>query len=598
MVRGVLPVFAILAAWIVFLVLMTALWGAPWRGVALPDSDDYMRMVRIFDLIDGTAGTAHEQPRLGPGGRAEIGWSRLVDAPLFAVQAVLEKVTDRMSAAMATASVVSALTLLVFLSAAAWYARPFAGGAGGLPFLLLSLFFTWAPLRQFTPGRVDHHGWQAVLAVLAFGALARAFAAPEDRRYPAAAGLAFAAGLAVGADILPWLAVGAAFHGVFWLWRGPVYERSGLVFGVSVLGGALAFHAALTPPGEWLLMACDALSPVWLGFACAVPAFWGIVRLLPAALRRTPAARAATGVAVCAPLLAVLVLAFAECVRDPYGVADPLLRAAWLDMVAEAQSLPAYLASDPAAAQFFLLPLLAGLAASAAAFFSGKREDRALWAGMTLAAVCGLGLSLYQIRTVPIAQAVLLAPLAQGLRLLSGGARRAVSRLRPTRGQRLAGALLFFAACLAFTVFAVRSKTPDTAGAQAADAASCDLAKAAPALNGLPGPLVIAAHVDSGPELLFRTRHRVLSAPYHRNGDGILAVHRIFAAADEKEAHEKARAAGADVLILCPAERARWVRVSGTASPFAARLLDGEVPLWLAPVPDGGSGLKIYRRTE
>lgn len=597
MVRGALPV---LAAWAVFLVLMTALWGAPWRSGALPDSDDYMRMVRIFDLIDGTAGTAHEQPRLGPDGRAEIGWSRLVDAPLLAIQSVQEKAgRDRLSAAMLTASAVPALTFLAFLFAAAWYARPFTGGARGLPFLLLSLFFTWAPLRQFTPGRVDHHGWQAVLAVLAFGALARVFAAPEDRRYPVAAGLAFAAGLAVGADILPWLAVGAAFHGVFWLWRGPVYERSGLVFGLSVLGGALAFHAALTPSGGYFAMACDALSPVWLGFACVVPAFWAAVRLLPAACRRTPAARAATGMAVCAPLLAVLVFSFSDCLHDPYGMTDPLLRPAWLDTVAEAQSLPVYFARDPVAAQFFLLPLLAGLAACAAAFLSAKGEDRALWAGMTLAAVCGLGLSLYQIRTVPVAQAVLLAPLAQGLMLLSGGVWRALSRLRLTRGQRLAGALLFFAVCLAFTVFAVRSKTADTVAVEReAKSASCDLAKAAPVLNGLPEPLVIAAHVDSGPEFLFRTAHRVLSAPYHRNGDGILAVHRIFAAAGEKEAHEKARAAGVDLLILCPVERARWVRVSGMESPFAVRLLDGEAPAWLAPVPDGGSGLKIYRRTE
>src|SRR3546814_9292280 len=34
-------------------------------------------------------------------------------------------------------------------------------------------------------------------------------------------------------------------------------------------------------------------------------------------------------------------------------------------------------------------------------------------------------------------------------------------------------------------------------------------------------PQTVLAFMDVGPELLYRTRHRVIGTPYHRNGDGI-----------------------------------------------------------------------------
>ncbi|MDR2268081.1 MAG: hypothetical protein LBD81_01360 [Holosporaceae bacterium] len=41
-------------------------------------------------------------------------------------------------------------------------------------------------------------------------------------------------------------------------------------------------------------------------------------------------------------------------------------------------------------------------------------------------------------------------------------------------------------------------------------------------------PVVIMAGVNDGPELLYRTKHSVVAAPYHRQGDGIIASHEVL----------------------------------------------------------------------
>src|SRR3546814_4571546 len=45
-------------------------------------------------------------------------------------------------------------------------------------------------------------------------------------------------------------------------------------------------------------------------------------------------------------------------------------------------------------------------------------------------------------------------------------------------------------------------------------------------------PQTVLAFMDVGPELLYRTRHRVIGTPYHRNGDGIFDGYRILATTD------------------------------------------------------------------
>src|SRR3546814_11260315 len=71
-------------------------------------------------------------------------------------------------------------------------------------------------------------------------------------------------------------------------------------------------------------------------------------------------------------------------------------------------------------------------------------------------------------------------------------------------------------------------------------------------------PQTVLAFMDVGPELLYRTRHRVIGTPYHRNGDGIFDGYRILATTDFDAARAAVDERRIDLVLLSrsPAERA------------------------------------------
>ena len=96
---------------------------------------------------------------------------------------------------------------------------------------------------------------------------------------------------------------------------------------------------------------------------------------------------------------------------------------------------------------------------------------------------------------------------------------------------------------------------------------------------------IIATHVDWGPELLYRTRHAVLAAPYHRNASGILDIYRVFSALNPAASKTIVDARGIELVLLCPSPRERLFyggEVEGVT--LYQRLLEGRPPPWLAPV--------------
>lgn len=567
---------------------MAFIWSTPIQSGRLPDTDDYMRMVRVFALLDGEDGPSYAAPRLGPDG-SEIGWSRLIDWPLAAVQGALETVTGRMDAAMTATTVMPALALLAFLSASFAYAGHLTTGAGTLRglFTILAVLCLWGLLRQFMPGRVDHHMWQATLGVAAFAALVRIHGSPKQALFPLLAGFFLATGLAVGADALPWMTFGAALTGFFWLACGAAYEKAGLRFGLALSGTALAYHILLHDPGYFFAPLCDSLALPWLSLTGAVLLFWSAIAMLPTSCKSSSVRRLACGVAVAAPVLIALAVFFPSCFSDPHMITDPLVRTIWLDSVLEARSLPGFWTYSKSASLFFMVPPVMGLAA---ALWAARVETqrRIAWLGLAAVLLCGLGLAFYQVRTVDFAQAVAVAPLSWLFMTLAEKARAVPDKFSLTRRQRMRLAAAVFLIGLVCLGTAAQDKTK-TQPARTLPAL-CSVRKAASALNALPGSLMIAAPIDAGSEILFRTPHKVLSAPYHRNQRGILAAHRIFAAESADAAYAAATDSGADILMICAAQ---------PPLPFAATLLSGTVPEWLEPVGGGKiGGYLLYKKVR
>ncbi len=132
---------------------------------------------------------------------------------------------------------------------------------------------------------------------------------------------------------------------------------------------------------------------------------------------------------------------------------------------------------------------------------------------------------------------------------------------------------------------------------------ACDIAAIAAFLNR-PEPFgnrprIIATHVDFGPELLYRTEHGVVGAPYHRNARGILDIHRIFAATDAAESKSLLDARGIELVLLCPSRREELLYSSeAEGATLYERLLDDRTPEWmeLVALPEGlAARFRLYR---
>jgi hypothetical protein len=96
-------------------------------------------------------------------------------------------------------------------------------------------------------------------------------------------------------------------------------------------------------------------------------------------------------------------------------------------------------------------------------------------------------------------------------------------------------------------------------------------------------PWTIATFADLGPELLHRTKHRVIATPSFSNQEGAIAIFNIFNATDDRTARSAIAGRGVDHVLVC--------RALGSASLSAgdprliARLFRGDPPRWLEPIP-------------
>ncbi|WP_158272140.1 hypothetical protein [Marinicauda salina] len=585
------PVLAWLAlAW---LALAALSWTTAGVGPGeLKGPDDYLRGMRVLRGLAGDGPPTWFEPRMGPPGGVELHWSALPGWPIAGLTWCISLFTDRETALMLASRILPAAYLAGFLAAAVWAARPFLGRRHA-PVAGAALLVAFGHLLQFSPGRIDHHGLQALILMIAVGGLARGCVDPLKTRAAAIAGAAFGLGLAIGAEITPWFALAAVFAGLIWLARGRRMERINLAFGASAFATTGLAFLVMVPPSRWGLAYCDALSPTYVAIAAALAAMWAGVAIAPRAAKATVLRRTLLGAGLALPLTALLYLAFPACFADPYALDDPLLAEIWLKHVSEARSAPAAFGDSPGVVIVFVAPVLAGLAAAVAAAIAEPRR-RALWAGWAVVMAGALAMGLLQLRVVHFTHALAVFPLAWLLIRAWSAARCGAAAFARLPGRtRLFVEAIAFVVLLPVAVLSVRTASgPDGSGAEPA---ACDVRAAAAALAAEP-PTTVAAAYSHGSELLFRTDHRVLAASYHRNEAGLLAGHRLFTATDPGGAEAIARDNGVGLVMVCAGDLARLRRVEPDGEPFAAQLWAGAPPAWLEPVSGSrDEGYRVYR---
>jgi hypothetical protein len=541
------------------------------------DVDDTVRLIQVRALLHGQDWFDLTLRRIAPPEGVPMHWSRLVDLPIAGAVLLARLFVDARQAENFALTAVPLLTLAC-TAALLYRAALRLSGARAVAVVAALLGCTAAAVfGQLNPGRIDHHGWQIVAALAALNGLL----GDRPRVGGAVIGASLAVWLAISIEGLPLTAAFLAVLGLRWLHASD--QRGWLVSAAATLAGVsialwLATHridaAALAP---W----CDVVTPVHLAMFGWTALGTALVALLPSGGRRRDLLLLG-GVAVGG--LAIYALGAPQCLSGGYGTVDPLVQRYWLANVGEAMPLwtrPFGLVVSGALPAFLGLLVLACMA-----WRMRPRVPPAVWSYLlVLAAATALGCLV--IRALGVATALAMPPLAFALI----AALEALT-VEPRARVRLAGWLLLLAA---LTPWIVQGALLIALRKEAADGnRRCDLASHAAELDALPRGTFLAPF-DVGPELLPSTRHAILASGHHR---AAAAMHDLLAAMLGKvdTAHEIVARRGIGYVALCTdspeVEQYRKVAPDG----FVSRLVRGEVPGWLVPVPiSGPNAPKVWK---
>jgi hypothetical protein len=553
---------------------------APFFG----DTDDAMRMVVVRDFLAGQNWFDPVQARLNTPFGADIHWSRLVDLPL-AVMLWLARQLVEPDLALRIAGTLWPLGLLaVLLYLSLRITVELVGTEGRLPALVLPIL---SPpiLAEFTPGRVDHHN---VIIVLSAATLLAALVAHRRPLIAVLAGLLAATSIAIATEALP-VAVATVLAFGFGYVLDPHRAASLRRFGLAFAGGMIAHLLLARPADQWLVAACDALSPVYVLAGLVIGAAYILVSLVPAP--RAAWQRLALLAVLGAAAMLVVALAYPQCLAGPYGELDPWLRDNWMNAVMEAKPWHRSFSDGPAYPVTVATPVILAIIVSAIAF---RREphQRLGWLTLLVFLVTTALIMLVQIRGARLA---ILPTLPAAGWLILQARERYLARGTALRAGALIGAWLAFSGIILtvlvnVTLMALPTGTSSGTEAALTSKQSCLLSGNFADLRALP-PKRIMAPIDLGAHILLETPHAVVGAPYHRNEDGMLDTFRFLNGTAE-QAREIATRRGLGLFVTCDA----MPELAATASKVGSvpqLLAAGTPPDWLREVSLGGP-LKVY----
>ena len=540
------------------------------RWFGLGDTDDNMRIMQVRAWLHGQGWYDLRQHRLNPPLGANIHWSRLVDLPIAGLILGLRPFLDGAAAERWAVAIAPLLPYLLLLFSLALTARRLLGPTA-YPLAFLALFFAGSTNGMFMPERIDHHGWQLALLALSISAIAD----PKRVRGGLTLGISSALSLAIGLEMIIYLALAGAAMVLFWVDDRDERERL-RAYAVSLCGGTALAFLIFASNDNWNAV-CDALSPVWLSDALIGSALmFALAWVSPRDWKPRLALAVGAGMIV----LAFHALTWPHCLQRLEGV-SPEVERLWLSHVKEAR--PVYRHGWRIATLIAALPVTGAIGWVLTIWW--RRRDRDLLRRTIGAAVPGIAatlLLLWQTRTGPASQM-----------MAAVGAAAIIWFLLPrfwTSGSpvvRVLGAVLVVIVGAGAAVPAVLNYIPEPKPS----ARDLQIGKA----NRLCGSLwglrpvalqpkgVVFTFVDLGPRLITVTHHDSIAGPYHRNGQQIADVMNFWRGSAE-QAHGLAEKYHANYVLSCPYSSTTTIFMAETPKGFYAQLQRGRVPSWLTPV--------------
>lgn len=556
-----------------------------WSAVYSADTDDVMRLVQVRDLLAGQSWFNPDQSRAGPPAGFSMHWSRLPDALPALIIAMLTPLTGGWVAEQVAIGVAPLVPLAGALLACGLIARRLGGPSATAGAMILFTMLGPA-VWQFAPGRIDHHNWQ-LCGIL--GMLAGIMHLDRGARAGIAAAVAGAVSLSVGLEGLPfWGALSGCAGLAFAFLRGDA-RRGLLGFGAATAIATPLLALAFNPARYVLSGACDQAAGPVLAAAMAGGAALALVALInPASIGLRVGGVAAAGVAAAGAFLSVS----PACAAGPMALTNPAIGPIWMNLVVENYPLLRSLVSLGSFALSGIAALVLGFG-SLVVLWRTRPQDRAAVLIAGAAFLIAVGLVFYQVRVMTYAVS-LAAP------LMGAGLAALVARLgvapKDQGAALIAGLLVLMAlpnaAGAAAGILAPPAPVQRAGGAalKPADDA-CWRPSAYRGLAHLPPGLAVAP-IDVGPFILESSGLSVLSAPYHRNAEGILAAYDILAAPPAR-ALALARARGVTYVVMCRTGQVARLDLTRPEG-LAARLEAGQQVPGLLPLT-GGAPVRVWR---
>lgn len=558
------------AAWLLLCAWFLYARWAQIHAFTLLDTDDNMRISQVRALLGGQDWYDLRQHRLNPPIGANMHWSRLVDLPLAALILSLRPLVGGADAERIAVAVAPLLPYLLLLFGVALTARRLVHPAA-YALAFVALFSAGSTNGMFMPTRIDHHGWQLALLGIAVAGTAD----PKRARGGATLGLATALSLAIGLELLIYLALAAAATVLFWV-DDRDEKRRLAAYAVTLAGGTALSFLLFASNANWLTV-CDALSPVWLSDAVLGGALlFGLAALSPGDWKRRLAL--AAGAAVVIAIFHAMM--WPHCLSRLEGV-SPEVQRLWLDNVREAR--PVYRHGWRVATAIVALPLTGAIGWALLAW--RNRGDRNLSRRTLAAAAPALAatlLLLWQTRTGPAAQMLSIVGAIAFLWILGPLVKNARWPFVRTLGFVVVAMIGLGAIVpLVMQFIPATKRTPR----EIAIARANRLCNSLPALKPVaqqPKGMVFT-FVDLGPRIITVTHHNAVIGPYHRNGEQIGDVMKTFrgSAGQARGIIAKYRS---DYLLICPNSSTTTLFMAAAPKGFYGQLQSGQVPAWLTQV--------------
>lgn len=573
----------ILLVWIIALLAMLGLRANAIAMQDFLDVDDQLRLVEVRDWLAGQSFFDVTQYRMNQPWGAPMHWSRLVDMPLAFSIILLRPLIGATNAELTTAVMVPLLTLGVIMLLASLIGRRLSGPGVGI---IASVFcaFCLPVLLQTAPLRVDHHGWEIALSMLAV------FAALDEngRRSGFIAGIASAVALQISLEALPLALVVGGILAVSWAIEAQLERRRRLAaFSITLLTSEALLLGALHAPSRWTSSYCDAVSAPHI-IAIAISA-GGVLCLVKLDWKQRMLRILGLGVIGAGAAIAYHAIP-PHCGLHAFSELEPNVRELWYNRVLE--GLPVWDLPTVLAASTIGFPIL-GVICAALGWRAASSDRKAAWAIYTILTAAMLIVATLVQRTGGLANA-LAAPAAAWMLI------NALNYIRHSRSLliRIGGSVVAGFALSPLgpvtAVAAVAKPDPDAMErAAAGNKRSCTASEYIKGLSALPQSRILAP-LDMGPPILLDTDHAPVASGHHRNHVAMSEVIDAFTGADDV-AHRIVNRRGIKFVMMCPLTSE--IKVYRTHAPkgFASKLARGNAPKWLEPVTIKGNPIRVWR---